>query len=104
VTTTVVLVILGAGLVHALWNALTRSQHDQFASFALLNLSVALVSWVVLPIVGLPRSASWVYLGLSIFCHLGFELFLMGAYRRADFSRSYPIARGVAPGWSRSAG
>jgi hypothetical protein len=45
-----------------------------------------------------------VYLGLSIFCHLGFELFLMGAYRRADFSRSYPIARGVAPGWSRSAG
>ena len=37
------------------------------------------------------------YLLFSVLCHLGYELFLMGAYRRADFSQSYPIARGVAP-------
>ena len=96
-STTVVLAVLGAGLVHAVWNAIAKSLHDQFASFALLNLGVALVCWVALPIVGLPRSASWKYLGLSVFCHLGYELFLMGVYRRADFSQSYPIARGVAP-------
>jgi drug/metabolite transporter (DMT)-like permease len=37
------------------------------------------------------------YLVASVVCHVGYELFLMGAYRRADFSQSYPIARGIAP-------
>ena len=95
--TTVVLVVLGAGLVHAVWNAMAKSLHDQFASFALLNLGVALVCWVTWPFVGLPKSAALVYLAFSVLCHIGYELFLMGAYRRTDFSQSYPIARGIAP-------
>jgi drug/metabolite transporter (DMT)-like permease len=97
VNTTVVLVVLGAGLVHAVWNAMAKSLHDQFASFALLNLGVALVCWVTWPFVGLPKSAALVYLAFSVLCHIGYELFLMGAYRRTDFSQSYPIARGIAP-------
>lgn len=96
-STTVVLVVLGAGLVHAVWNAMAKSLHDQFASFALLNLGVAIVCWIVWPFVGLPRSGALVYLFASIACHVGYELFLMGAYRRTDFSRSYPVARGIAP-------
>lgn len=94
---TVVLAVLGAGLVHAVWNAMAKSLHDQFATFALLNLGVGLVCWVAWPFVGVPRSASVVYLVSSVACHVGYELFLMGAYRRADFSQSYPIARGIAP-------
>jgi drug/metabolite transporter (DMT)-like permease len=97
VNTTVIFVVLGAGLVHAVWNAMAKSLHDQFASFALLNLGVALVCWVSWPFVGLPRSAAFVYLTFAVLCHVGYELFLMGAYRRSDFSQSYPIARGVAP-------
>jgi drug/metabolite transporter (DMT)-like permease len=96
-STTVVLVVLGAGLIHAIWNAMAKSIHDQFVSFALLNLGVAVVCWVAWPFIGLPRSAAFVYLGFSIACHVGYELFLMGAYRRANFSQSYPIARGIAP-------
>ena len=95
--TTVVLVVLGAGFIHALWNAMAKSLHDQFASFALLNVGVALVCWFAWPLVGLPKSASLAYLACSVVCHVGYELFLMGAYRRADFSQSYPIARGIAP-------
>jgi len=93
----VVLVVLGAGLVHAVWNAMAKSLHDQFASFALLNMGVALVCWVSWPFVGVPKSAALVYLFFSVLCHVGYELFLMGAYRRTDFSQSYPIARGIAP-------
>lgn len=93
----VVLAVLAAGLVHASWNAIAKSLHDQFASFALLNIGCAMVSWVMLPFVGLPRSAAWGYLATSVVCHVTYELFLMGAYRRADFSQSYPIARGIAP-------
>jgi drug/metabolite transporter (DMT)-like permease len=76
---------------------MAKSLHDQFASFALLNLGVALVCWVTWPFVGLPKSAALVYLAFSVLCHVGYELFLMGAYRRTDFSQSYPIARGIAP-------
>ena len=94
---TVVLVVLCAGLMHAVWNAMTKSLHDQFASFALLNISIAAVSLIMLPLVGVPRSACWIYLAGSTVCHLSYELFLMGSYRRADFSQSYTIARGIAP-------
>ena len=94
---TVVLVVLGAGLVHALWNAMAKSLHDQFASFALLNMGVALVCWISWPFVGVVKSAALVYVFFSVLCHVGYELFLMGAYRRTDFSQSYPIARGMAP-------
>jgi drug/metabolite transporter (DMT)-like permease len=97
VDTTVVLVVLSAGLMHAIWNAMTKSLHDQYASFALLNVSIALTSYVLLSIVGPPRAACLAYLGASVVCHLGYELFLMGAYRRADFAQSYTIARGIAP-------
>jgi drug/metabolite transporter (DMT)-like permease len=97
VNTTVVLVVLSAGLLHAVWNAMTKSLHDQYASFALLNLGIAAASCILLPIVGLPRSDCWAYLAGSTVCHLGYELFLMGSYRRADFSQSYTIARGIAP-------
>jgi drug/metabolite transporter (DMT)-like permease len=93
----VLFVVLGAGVVHAVWNAMAKSLHDQYASFALLNIGVALVCWTAWPFVGLPTSAALVYLLFSVLCHVGYELFLMGAYRRADFSQSYPIARGVAP-------
>ena len=94
---TVVLAVLGAGLVHAVWNAIAKSIHDQFISFALLNLGVTIICWIAWPFIGLPRSASFVYLAFSVVCHVGYELFLMGAYRRADFSQSYPVARGIAP-------
>ena len=94
---TVVLVVLFAGLLHAIWNAMTKSLHDQYASFALLNISIAITSLTLMAFVGLPRSASWAYIVASTICHLGYEMFLMGAYRRADFSQSYTIARGIAP-------
>jgi drug/metabolite transporter (DMT)-like permease len=89
--------VLGAGMIHAVWNAMAKSLHDQFASFALLNLGVAIVCWIAWPFVGLPKSAALLYLLFSVVCHVGYELFLMGAYSRTEFSRSYPIARGVAP-------
>ena len=94
---TVVLAVLAAGLIHAVWNAIAKGFHDQFVSFALLNVGTGVMSLLAWPFVGLARSSCWGYLGLSTACHLGYELFLMSSYRRSDFSRSYPIARGVAP-------
>jgi drug/metabolite transporter (DMT)-like permease len=97
VSVSVVLAVLGAGALHALWNALAKSLPDQFAGFALINLGTATLCLVAWPFVGLPRTAAWAYLGGSVVCHLGYETFLMGSYRRGDFSQSYPVARGSAP-------
>jgi drug/metabolite transporter (DMT)-like permease len=97
VSLAIVLLVLLAGLIHAVWNALAKGMTSQSASFALMNLATAVLSWMVLPFVGVPRSAAWPYLLGSVACHVGYQLFLMGSYERAEFSRAYPIARGVAP-------
>jgi drug/metabolite transporter (DMT)-like permease len=97
VSLAIVLLVLLAGLIHALWNAMVKGIPSQFTSFALMNVGTAVVSWIALPFIGLPRAAAWPFLLASVTCHLGYELFLMGSYQRANFSRAYPIARGVAP-------
>lgn len=96
-TAGVLLAVLGAGLLHALWNAMTKSVTDLVASFALLNLSSAVVCWVLWPVVGLPRAGAWPFLLASTVGHLAYEVFLLASYRRSDFSLSYPVARGSAP-------
>lgn len=93
----IILLVLLAGLIHAVWNALAKGMTSQSTSFALMNLATTVVSWTLLPFVGIPRAAAWPYLLGSVACHVGYQLFLMGSYERADFSRAYPIARGAAP-------
>lgn len=93
----IVSLVLLAGLIHAVWNAMAKGISSQATSFALMNLGTAIVSWIALPFIGLPRAAAWPFVLASTACHLGYELFLMGSYQRANFSRAYPIARGVAP-------
>jgi drug/metabolite transporter (DMT)-like permease len=97
VSAVVVVVVLGTGVVHAIWNAIAKSLQDKFASFALLNLGVALVCWVAWPFIGLPAAPAIPYLLGATVCHVSYELLLLGAYRRSDFSQSYPTARGIAP-------
>jgi drug/metabolite transporter (DMT)-like permease len=97
VSLTIVFLVLLAGLIHAVWNAMVKGISSQTTSFALMNVGIALVSWIALPFIGLPRAAAWPFVLASTACHLGYELFLMGSYQRANFSRAYPIARGVAP-------
>jgi drug/metabolite transporter (DMT)-like permease len=97
ISASVTLLVLCAGLLHAAWNAIAKSITDQFASFTLLNLGVAVPCLIAWPLVGLPNSLALRYLVASVGCHIVYEIFLMSAYRHGALSRSYPIARGVAP-------
>ena len=63
---------------------------SQSTGFALMNVGIAVVSWIALPFIGLPRAAAWPFVLASTACHLGYQLFLMGSYQRANFSRAYP--------------
>lgn len=89
--------VLAAGLFHALWNAIVKNFLDLRDSFALINLGVFATCVVTLPIVGLANRSTYVFLAVAMVLHQLYELVLMVAYRHGDLSKSYPIARGVAP-------
>lgn len=86
-----------AGLLHALWNAIAKNFPDLRDSFALINVGVLATCVVAVPLVGIANRATFVYIAAAVILHQVYELVLMAAYRHGDLSKSYPIARGVAP-------
>ncbi len=88
---------LAAAFVHALWNLLLARARDIEAATA-----VALV--VAVSAFSLPAAAYWhvdgrvwPYLAGSAAFELVYYALLAAAYRRAEFTVVYPIARGSAP-------
>ena len=88
---------LAAAALHALWNVLVAGSPDvQAATGAALAIAVvafapvAAATWRVEP-------AAWPFIAASAALELGYLILLAAAYRRADLSVVYPIARGLAP-------
>jgi drug/metabolite transporter (DMT)-like permease len=94
----VTLAVLGAGFLHALWNALLKSAAgDPLLDTALIVAGSALVALAMLPFVPFPDRAAWPFAALSATIHFGYYVTLAGAYHRGDLSFAYPLMRGVAP-------
>jgi drug/metabolite transporter (DMT)-like permease len=97
VALTTVAIVLAAAAIHAFWNLIVARADDTQAT-----LSVALVVSVL---VGLPfallrwnvRPEAWPFIVASSVIELGYFWLLTTAYRRAEMSLVYPIARGSAP-------
>ena len=96
-TTFVWVAVLGAALLHALWNSVVKGADDKFMSSA----RVALWTGVVAALVGLalpaPFAASLPYVIASALVHVVYFLFVGRLYRNADLSVAYPLMRGLAP-------
>lgn len=93
----VFLAVLSAAALHAGWNALVKIKLDPFLAMTLIAVSCGIVATPALLITGLPNQEAWIWIVLSTVLHLFYYLFLAEAYRRADMSQVYPIARGAAP-------
>jgi drug/metabolite transporter (DMT)-like permease len=95
----VTLAVLGAGFLHAGWNALLKSAPggDVLLDTASVVAGGALCALAIVPFVPLPASAAWPYLAASTVIHLGYNLTLAQAYRTGDLSFAYPLMRGTAP-------
>lgn len=93
----VLLAVLGAAALHALWNALIRVGTSRIGAMVILSvmeipMGLAVVLWRPLP----PMEViPWV-LAAGV-AHFGYKFFLAHAYEVGDLSRVYPIARGAAP-------
>ena len=96
-TTFVWAAVLGAALLHALWNSVVKSAGDKFSSSA----RVALWTGVIAAFVGLatpaPSAASLPFVTASALVHVVYFLLVGRLYRNADLSVAYPLMRGLAP-------
>ncbi len=95
----VTLAVLGAGLLHAGWNALLKSAPggDPMLDTATIVAGSALCGLVAIPFVGVPDSAAWKFAAVSSFVHWAYYVTLAHAYRTGDLSFAYPLMRGSAP-------
>jgi len=93
----VILLVLGAAVLHASWNAIIRAGGDRYQGMLLLTVTQGIMGGVMALFVPFPEVEVWPWLLGSGVLHSGYKLFLATAYKHGDLSRVYPIARGVAP-------
>jgi drug/metabolite transporter (DMT)-like permease len=97
ITVPIVLIVIGAGALHAIWNAIAKYLDDRLAAFALIGIASTLGGAAVLALTGLPRAAAVPFAVASAVIHIGYDLALMNSYRLGAFNQVYPIARGTSP-------
>ena len=91
--------VLGAGLLHAGWNALLKSAAggDPLLNTATVVSGATVISLLALPFIPPPDAASWPFAAASVVIHFAYYLTLAQAYRTGDLSFAYPLMRGTAP-------
>jgi glycine/D-amino acid oxidase-like deaminating enzyme/multidrug transporter EmrE-like cation transporter len=95
----VTLAVLGAGFLHAGWNALLKNAQGGEPMLDTATVVVGSAMWclLVLPFVPLPDAAAWKFIAMSSVVHFGYYVTLSHAYRTGDLSFAYPLMRGTAP-------
>lgn len=93
----VILIILSAALLHAVWNAIVKTAADRTTMLGLVALGQVLPAAVMVMVLPLPNMQSFVYILLSTVVHFGYYFMLSKAYQHGDLSVVYPIARGIVP-------
>ncbi len=95
----ITLAVLGAGLLHAGWNALLKAAPggDPMLDTATVVAGSAACALAALPFVPLPDPAAWKFMAASATVHFAYYVTLAHAYRTGDLSFAYPLMRGSAP-------
>ena len=83
--------------MHAGWNALLKIRLEPLLAVVLINAAAGLIAVPALFWFGLPAPSSYPWLAASAALHTAYNLLLANAYRLADMSLVYPVARGSAP-------
>jgi len=92
-----VALLFGSAILHTSWNLLLKQAGEKYIA---TWWAILLGSAVFLPflfITGLPVREVWLLLLASVLVEAGYYIILSTAYRDADFSLVYPLARGAAP-------
>ncbi|MEM1006144.1 MAG: hypothetical protein AAGK26_12200, partial [Pseudomonadota bacterium] len=93
----VILIILMAALLHAVWNAIVKTAADRTTTLGLVALGHVIPGLAMILLLPPPSAQSLVYIALSTVVHFGYYFMLGKAYQHGDLSVVYPIARGIVP-------
>ncbi len=96
-TSTIFLIVILAAVLHAGWNALVKGGADKTAAMVAVVLGQGLSGALLLPFTPSLTAAAYPYLAASVALHIGYQLFLVAAYKIGDLTQVYPIARGASP-------
>jgi len=96
-TPAIIAAVIGAGALHACWNAIAKQVTDRLMAFAWIAVASIAIGAVVLGLAGLPARAAIPFAITSAVIHIGYNLGLMNSYRLGAFNQTYPIARGTSP-------
>jgi drug/metabolite transporter (DMT)-like permease len=96
-TPLLVIIVIGAGALHAAWNAIAAGVSDRLMAFALIGLASGVCGAAAIAIAGWPARAALPYALGSAAIHVAYELALINSYRIGSFNQVYPIARGTSP-------
>jgi len=88
---------LGAAFLHALWNLLLARERDPEAATAVAICASVVVFAPVAVAVWDVDSRVWPFIAATSLLQLVYFSLLATAYRRAELSFVYPVARGLAP-------
>jgi hypothetical protein len=91
------LAVLGAGLLHASWNAMLKSAPggDPMLDTASVVAGSSVCALLLLPFIGVPAPAAWAFIAASSAIHFAYYITLAHAYRTGDLSFAYPLMRGT---------
>jgi len=96
-TPAIIAIVIGAGALHACWNAITKQVTDRLMAFAWIGVASTAIGAVVLGFTGLPFRTAIPFVIASAGIHVAYNLALMNSYRLGAFNQVYPIARGTSP-------
>ena len=96
-TPSIVLLVLFAAFLHASWNAVLKGNGDGLWTMTVMGIATSLACAGLACFLPLPAAASWPCIAGSALLHVGYNAFLIRAYRNGDFGSAYPIARGSSP-------
>ncbi len=92
-----ILILFVSAILHTTWNLLLKQAGEKYIA---TWWAILLGSAVFLPFLfftGLPARETWILLLISVLVEAAYYATLSTAYRDADFSLVYPLARGAAP-------
>jgi drug/metabolite transporter (DMT)-like permease len=93
----IAVIVIGAGALHATWNAIMKKLGDRVMAFALMGVTLTLGGGLAVAVTGLPGRAAVGFAVASAVIHIGYDLGLMNSYRLGAFNQVYPVARGTSP-------
>ena len=96
-TLSVLLSVLAAAFLHALWNALIKVGTSKIGGMVILSIAEIPIGLAVVLFRPAMDTAAVPWVIAAGCTHFAYKFFLTTAYDRGDLSRVYPIARGAAP-------